>query len=282
MGIGEDAWRAELRDTRKRLGLTQRALAEHAGVSWATLRAYENGHRSASRERLEALIAALKVPNATANAMRESAGFVPVNFLFAGDHNRNFFYTLEELPAAVKETPWPQFVVNDAFEVVEANAWVAAIWGIDWQHEKSARSRAQLNLLSVASDHHFADRLKNWDEIIGMFVSVFKAPAPTAYSLDEPTPYFNEVIAEFLNGDPVFLARLLNIWAATEPRDSKVRSSYPILWEDPEFGVMRLRGIMTNASYPDALTFNDWIPVDAETWQVLTKVKARQARDGKR
>jgi transcriptional regulator with XRE-family HTH domain len=282
MGSGGDTWRTELRDARKRLGLSQRALAEHAGISPGALRAYEGGRRNAPRERLEALITALQIPNATANAMRESAGFAPVNFLFAEERGRNFFYTLDELPAAIEETPWPQFVVNDAFEVVAANAWVAAVWNIDWTHEQSVRTRAQLNLLAVASDHHFADRLQNWDEIIAMFVSVFKAPSPTSYSIDAPTPYFNEVIDEFLRGDPVFLARLLKIWAETEPRESKVRSAYPIVWEDPEFGVMRFRGVITNASYTDALSFNDWIPTDAESWHALTNTKARNTRAASR
>jgi transcriptional regulator with XRE-family HTH domain len=279
-GMGMN-WREYLREARRELGLSQRALADSMGVSLETIRGYESGKRNASSATLERLISALKIPNLTANDMRESAGFATVKFQFTGERDRSFYFTLEELPDAVEETPWPQFVVNDAFEVVAANAWVAALWDIDWEHERTVRSRAQRNLLSVASDHHFADRLKNWDEIISMFVSVFKAPSPTSYSLDTPTPYFNEVITEFLNGDPVFLARLLEIWAAAEPRDSKVRSAYPIVWEDPEFGTMRLRGIITNASYPDALSFNDWIPVDAETWQVLSKLKARHANAGK-
>jgi transcriptional regulator with XRE-family HTH domain len=270
-----DRWRTELRDARKRLGISQRVLAEQTGISFEAIRGYESGRRNATRDRLEALIAALKIPNATANIMRESAGFATVNFLFAGEHPRDFFYSLEELPAAVEETPWPQFVVNDAFEIVCANAWICAVWDVDFAEEQRTRTRAQMNVLSVASDHRFADRLKNWDEMIAMFVSIFKAPSPTSYSLDAPSPYFNEVISQFLNGDPVFLARLLEIWKETKPRKPKVRSSYPIVWEHPEFGVMRFRGVITNASYPDALSFNDWIPLDAETWQVLTKARAR-------
>ena len=38
----------------------------------------------------------------------------------------------------------------------------------------SAR-RAQMNVLSVASDNHFADRVENWEEVIGMMVSIAKA-----------------------------------------------------------------------------------------------------------
>ena len=273
MGEGE-RWRAALRDARKRLGITQRALAAQTGISSEAIRGYESGRRKAPRDRLERLITALKIPNADANVIRQSAGYATVNFLFEGEQYQDFFYTLEELPAAVEETPWPQFVVNDAFEVVAANSSICAVWDIDFAEERRTRTRAQMNVLSVASDHHFADRLKNWDEVIAMFVSIFKAPSPTSYSLDAPTPYFNEVITQFLNGDPVFLARLFKIWSETEPRKAKVRSSYPIVWEHLEFGLMRFRSIITNASYPDALSFNDWIPLDAETWSILNRLKA--------
>jgi transcriptional regulator with XRE-family HTH domain len=275
MTSDDSSWRVELRSARKRIGLSQRALAKETGISVDAIRGYEGGRRNATRIRLETLIAALNIPNATANLMRESAGFATRNFLFDGEHGREFFYTLEELPSAVEETPWPQFVVNDAFEVVAANSWICAVWDIDFATERRVRTAAQMNLLSVASDHHFADRLKNWDEIIAMFVSIFKAPSPTSYSLDNPTPYFNEVINEFLSGDLSFLPRLLEIWRVTEPRTPKVRSAYSVVWEHPDCGVMRFRAIITNASYPDALSFNDWIPLDAETWQVLTNVKAR-------
>jgi transcriptional regulator with XRE-family HTH domain len=268
-------WRAELRAARKSLGLTQRVLAEEVGISRAAIRAYEGGRRNISPATLETLIHALKIPNATANIMRESAGFASKDFLFKGEYERDFFFSLEELPAAVEETPWPQFVVNDAFEVVAANAWICAVWDIDFESEVHARTPAQRNLLAVASHNRFADRLKNWDEIIAMFVSIFKSPSPTSYSLDEPTPYFNEVINEFLGGDPAFLARLLDIWKVTEPRKPKVRSSYTVVWDDPRCGEMRFRGIITNASYADALSFNDWIPLDAATWTALSTLASR-------
>jgi transcriptional regulator with XRE-family HTH domain len=273
--MGEDErWRSGLRDARKRLGVTQRALAAQTGISFEAIRGYESGRRRAPRDRLDQLIEALKIPNADANAIRESAGYAPVNFLFAGEQYKDFFFTLDELPAAVEDTPWPQFVVNDAFEVVAANARICAVWDIDFAEEQRKRTRAQMNVLSVASDHHFADRLKNWDELIAMFVSIFKAPSPTSYSLDAPTPYFNEVIAQFLNGDPVFLARLFKIWNETPPRKAKVRSSYKVEWEHRDAGLRRFHCIITNASYPDALSFNDWIPIDADTWHAINRLLA--------
>lgn len=268
-------WRHLLRAARKALKLDQAEVARAVGVSPETLRSYELGRRVPRREHLEALLLALKIPNDTANAIRDALGYASVLFQF--ERNRDFFFKLEELPAVVEDTPWPQFVVNDAFEICAANSWMAAVWDIDYEFEYNSRTRVQRNLLSVTGDARFADRLKNWDEIVAMFASIFKSPYPTSFELEAPTPYFNEVIAEFVKGDPVLIKRLLDIWAVTEPRTSKVRSSYPIIWEDTDFGEMRFRGVITNASYPDALSFNDWIPLDAETWQVLTRVKARHS-----
>lgn len=44
---------------------------------------------------------------------------------------------------------------------------------------------------------------------------------------------------------------------------------------DDEFGDMRFLGIVSTASEPDALAFQDWHPVDAATWEVLERVKSR-------
>lgn len=266
-------WREMLRAARKALKRDQTEVARAVGISPETLRSYELGRRVPRREQLEALLLALKVPNDAANAIRDALGYASVMFQF--ERNHDFFFKIDELPGVVEQTPWPQFVVNDAFEIVAANQWIAAVWNVDYEFEFNSRTRAQRNLLSVAGDARFADRLKNWDEIVAMFASIFKSPYPTSFSLDAPTPYFNEVLSEFLKGDPAFLKKLMDIWAVTEPRTSKVRSAYRVVWDDEEFGEMRFRGIITNASYPDALSFNDWIPLDAETWQVLTRVKAR-------
>jgi hypothetical protein len=41
---------------------------------------------------------------------------------------------------------------------------------------------------------------------------------------------------------------------------------------------MRFTLVISMASERDALSFHDWHPVDANTWRVLEKVKARSAR----
>ena len=173
--------------------------------------------------------------------------------------------------------PWPEFVVGDYMEVLAANAAAQAVWGLV-EHERRTRTRAQMNLLSVASDHRFTDRLGNWDEIIHTMAAVLKGRPEQAESLEAPSTYLAEVLQEFANGDPAFLSGIASAFAEAEPWVAKVRQQYRVIWIDPEFGEMRFRAMQTTCSEPDALSFNDWHPVDAGTWTVLEEVKSRGAR----
>lgn len=74
----------------------------------------------------------------------------------------------------VETVPWPQFVVGDAVEVLAANEAAQAVWDVDLEYERSRRTRAQMNTLSVASDRHFADRVVNWEEVVGILAGVHK------------------------------------------------------------------------------------------------------------
>jgi transcriptional regulator with XRE-family HTH domain len=258
--------------------MTQAQLATRVGLSAETVRGYETRQSRPSRQRFEALIETLKIPNALANEMRESAGFAPKHVVFNGEHDLHFYYEREEFDAAVETVPWPEFVVDDALEVVAANTAVQAIWGINFEEERRKRSRAQLNLLSVASDRHFADRVKNWEECVGVLISMMKANRPEPVSFDNPDPYFAQVLNEFLSGDPAFLARLIDVWTKTEARDSKVRWTYPVVWEDPHHGALRFLATVSLANAEHATFFNDWIPVDAASWNALEQIKRRSNR----
>lgn len=266
-------WRTTLREIRMQVGITQVELGKRVGLSAETIRGYESRKGRPSRERLELLIATLKIPNAIANQMRESAGFAAKHVVFDGEHDQHFFYERDEFEAVVETVPWPEFVVDDALEVVAANRPIQAVWGIDFQEERRVRSRAQLNLLAVASDRKFADRVKNWDECVGILISMMKASRPEPVSLDNPDPYFSQVLNEFLNGDPVFLARLIDVWTKTDARDSKVRWTYPVVWQSLQGDEMRFLATVSLANAEHATFFNDWVPVDASTWTALEQLE---------
>lgn len=276
------AWRVKLRAVRLKAGVSQREVAERAGVSQESIRAYETGRRRPTRERLSAILQALETPAYDANEILEAAGFSTPETMFPEDEYPNYFFSVDELQAEVELVDWPEFVLNNANEVVAANAAVQALWGIDFARERESRTRAQLNLLSVASQRKFADRIVNWDECVATLAAVFKGRPVNPASLDEPDPYFSEVLQQFADGDPQFLSRLVRIWMATPGRDAKVRWGYRVVWRDEEFGEMRFRAMVGTASEPGGLSFNDWQPLDAETWVALERVKARTTGAGGR
>lgn len=272
------SWPERLRSAREDLGLTRAALAHQLGVPPDTLRRWEDGSRRPGEQKLRVLLAELKIVGADANTILEDAGYHAEPTLFPNWRFPNYFYTVEELQQAVEEVPWPEFVLDNNVQVVAANNAAQAVWGVDFQVERARRTRAQMNLLSVASDNAFGERLVNWDECIGIISSVFKGQPRDPESIDEPSVYFNAVLDEFSKGDPAFLARFLETFTDAPVRDPKCRWSFPVIWRDEEFGEMRFCGMVSTASEPDGLGFNDWIPIDAESWVVLDKVKSRSVR----
>lgn len=66
-----------------------------------------------------------------------------------------------------------------------------------------------------------------------------------------------------------YIQPFLRAWQQAEPRTPKIRWEYPVVWSEPDFGTLRFRGMVNPASEPDGLSFNDWIPLDGETWAAL-------------
>lgn len=266
-------WAILLKAARERLGLSRPKLAGLAALPRDTLRRWEDGSRHPSETRLRRLLDALDCPTAEANGILEAAGYRPEPTLFPNWRFPRYFYTLEELQNAVEDVPWPQYVINDNVEVVAANTAVQALWGIDFAQEQRQRSAAQMNLLSVANDYRFTEHVANWDECVAVLAGVFKGRPDDSRNLDQPDAYFNSVLEEFAKGDPAYLSRLIEIFTTTPAREPKVRWMFPVIWRD-DVGEMRFMNVISTASEPDGLSFNDWHPLDAETWTVLEQVKA--------
>lgn len=214
----DESWRKELRAARRALKVTIPEVARAASLSIETVRGYENGRRTPTREHLIHVLQAINLPFMESNAILNAAGFAALRTRFPEDDFPEYFFVRGELDAAVERVPWPEFVAGDLLEVVAANRAAEAIWGIDFQHEKRTRTRAQLNLLSVASDHHFADRVGNWDEIVEFMASLYKG-VPSGETLDRPSTFFNDVLAEFAKGT----RRSWRRWGTSGRRPSRCR-----------------------------------------------------------
>jgi len=274
-----EQWHERLREARRDLGLSQGELGQRLSLSAETIRAYESGRRHPSRPHLESIVDALGLSPLAGNAILTGAGYAARALLFPESQFPGYYFQAEELQSYIDQRPWPDFVLNQPLELMAANQAAQALWQIELQRELSTRSRAQLNMLSVASDHHFADRVTNWPEVIAVIIAVFKGqPRLPESSLDEPSAYFGEVLAEFARGDPAFLPALATLWEQVPARDAKVNWTYPVTWCDPEFGEMRFMAQVSTANGIDGFAFNSWIPIDAETWMVLERVTARHRK----
>jgi transcriptional regulator with XRE-family HTH domain len=275
-------WQSRLREARRELGLSQHALARLTRLSAETIRAYEARRRRPTKAHLESLVDVLGLPPREANRILSDAGYSPREKVFPVERFTSYYFSEDELQAYVDRQPWPEFVLNQLTELVAANAAAQALWGVDLVHELASRSRAQLNMLAVASQHRFADLILNWEDAVRVLVAVSKGQPRSAESLEDPSAYFSEVLAEFAKGDPAFLPRLATIWERTPAREAKCHWSYPIVWCDPEFGEMRFSGVVSTASETDGFGFNSWIPLDARTWEALERVKQRHDCAGER
>jgi transcriptional regulator with XRE-family HTH domain len=269
-------WRARLRGERLGLGLTQAALGRAAGVSAEAVRKYESGARTPTREHLAALLHALHVPQMRARDILADAGFASADTLFAADTHPGYYFTPQEAAAAVQTAPWPQFVVNDAQEVVAANRAAELLLGVDLAAELASRSRAQLHFLALIAEPPFASRIANFEECLSMMVGALKGAPAGGPAIDAPGPWAEQVLGRFAAVNPAALATLLHVWERTPARLPKSRWTYRLVWREPE-GEIRFTGLVTTASEPHGLSFSDWLPADAASHLILEAVLASRA-----
>lgn len=262
-------WSLDLRHIREELGLSRSDVSNLSGVSAETIKAYESGRRKPSREMLEAVLDALNVHAMERNSIVTGAGYVAGATRFPPEVEPDYFFTREQAAAEIERSPWPACVVNDVLDVIAANRTAQLLWDLDFDRELTGLG--ERNLLSVASSPRFAERVANWDEAVAVAVAIMKERG-----VDEPedsSGYFAAVMQRFLGGDPQYVARFLNVWQGTPPSKAKCRWDFPIVWEEPDLGRLNFRVIVNTASEPDGLAFNDWMPLDAATWEALERLR---------
>jgi transcriptional regulator with XRE-family HTH domain len=267
-----DEWFVLLTRARAQLNLSQAELAARSHVSLASIKSYETGKRHPSRPYLTAILDALKTGREERNAILNAAGFAIDGMALGPAMYGEFMFTPDEAAAEVEKAAWPAFVLGEMMQVVAANAICQRLWGVDLRTEYLEPT--ERNFLTVASDPKFADRVANWDECVGVIAAVFRGHHRGAEDLESPSPYFNALLERFLEGDPKYVARFLTVWQKTVPRTPKIRWRYPVVWDEPGIGVMRFHAYVSTANEPDGLAFNDWVPVGAESWLALERLRS--------
>jgi transcriptional regulator with XRE-family HTH domain len=274
--VNED-WRSALRAARRKAGVSMETLAERSGISYETVRAYENGRRSPKRATLLKVLAALPLTAADANAVLDLVGFATEPALYPPHEFPEHLYRVDELQRVVEARPWPACATNESISVVAANRAIQAVWGMDYAKEKRRRPDAELSLFTIAGDPRFTERVTNWTHVLRSIASEIKGrPQRTVAASEGPRAF--AALQAAAGGDPALLKRSLKIWEKAKPAPARVQWDLPLRWLDPQYGEMRFIVVISLASERDVLRFHDWHPVDAATWRTLEKVKARSAR----
>lgn len=261
---------ARLRQARTDLRISRSELARRAGVSAETIKAYELGSRHPSRELLFSILDALKVERGARDDLLMIAGYAPEND--GPERFSGFLFTPRQAEDHIRCLQWPAFVLNEFMEVVRWNRLIELVWDVDVARDYP--KSVDRNLMRFASSPHIGDRMGNWDELIRVGIAVFKGHHRGGETLENPSAYFNHVLEGFLKGDSNYITRMVQAWADTQPIDPKVRWTYPIVWDQPGLGTMRFTCVVNTCNADLGLAFNDWIPLDAETWACLEQLRA--------
>ncbi len=263
-------WGQELRDLRDKEGLTRRQLAALASVAPTTIKAYELGHRNPSRNLLDAL----KADMHSRASILSAAGFAP-DGVTPSKRLVDEYFTLEEAAEETANSPIPSCVTNEVMEVLAANSLMQRVWEVDLARE--FRGPFERSMVSMISRARIADRILNWDEAVGLIVSIIKGHYGGEQALDAgQNPYFAAAVEHLLAGEPRYVQRFLTLWTSTQPKQRKLRFAYPITWQHTRLGTLRFYVLANPADQRGGIVFNDWLPLDGATWSALGQLALEQ------
>jgi transcriptional regulator with XRE-family HTH domain len=268
---GQFDWRASLREQRIARRLSQADVAARANLSAASVRAYENGSRHPTVEALDALIKAIGLTPEQANPVRAGAGYsVDLRWLIS---SRYAPAHLEQLAEQAESYTWPVVVTNVASDLLVMNAAFKASVGPALMKRLSADPELR-NYIAVASDPEFVARIDNWDEAVKFMIGVAKGEPREDHNLERPVPFTEGAIARFLKGDPALVRRMMTLWQEADPVAPGTRRHYRWLWRSEDGRPMRFMCVLHVADIWSELTWIDYVPQDAATWDVLTSLPA--------
>lgn len=261
-------WRTRLRDHRLRLDVPQTELARRSGLSLTAIKAYERGTRHPSADALNAILAALGLPPEAANPIRAGAGYaIDFSALFEG----RYIFDLAVAQAQLDRLPWPAFVTNQATLVVAFNRPMAIV--LDVEPEIDFPDPVERNLLGYANQPRFTRSLENFDEVVGMLIGLAKGDPRVQADPERPPPWSANAVARFLQGDPAFIRRFLDLWEKAPAIPHRTRHVYDVRWryrgEPPAFHFI---ASLSPADIWNELWWNEWVPADPATASRLERL----------
>jgi transcriptional regulator with XRE-family HTH domain len=266
-------WYVLLRAARRDLGLSPANLAVRAGISEASVRAYEMGRRHPTRERLAALLTCLRIDRRSRNDMFISAGFAPE----AIDEPEGSL-TRNEAAHLANERPWPAFVVNELMEMIAANRAALRLTGM---RRAVLDDRVERNVMVLAARVVSAaptEQTGDWGVAASRAIARMKAAG--IGSPERRDKYFEALLDRMAAGDPGLARQFMVLWESTPAeRPVSVSWSYPARFTLPSGETLQLHCVATRVNTRDGTEVHDWIPANLASYALLDGVIA--ARRGR-
>lgn len=265
-------WFERLRRLREGEGISRAALAARAGISAASVKAYETGARHPSGAALSSLLDALAADAFARREVLVGAGFAP-DGRSPAEHLGDNWFSLEDACSEIASLAHPACVTTELMEVVAANTVIQRVWEVDLHRELDGPF--ERGLLSMLTRPRFADRLLNWTEALSVAVSVIKGHYGGDDAIDPSRhPYVAAAVQHLLDGSPEYVQKFLALWMKVPGRMYRVRLSYPVAWNHSELGPLKFVAVTGPANRQPSLWFNDWVPADAHTATSIAQLAA--------
>jgi len=259
-------WRRSLREHRARRRLSQSEVAQRAGLSLASVRAYENGARHPTLDALSAMINAIGLTPEEASPVRAGAGYAAeLAYLIYGKYASR---ESEVLAREVKRYHWPAAVLNQIGDLLAANDALFATFGPTLGAVLRDDPEAR-NLVALTTDPRFAPNILNWDEVMTFIIGLTKGDVRTEHNLERPAANTQLLMQRFLAGDPAYITRTLKLWESVPALEHWTRHNYRFHWRGHDRRELRFHVVFHVADVWNELFWCDYVPEDAETWQTL-------------
>jgi transcriptional regulator with XRE-family HTH domain len=252
-----------IRAERLRADLTQQQLAVRAGVSVETIRKYEAGVRTPSRDRLIQLLGSMQVPPSRSAAILSVAGYAPL----PGESRHTVAgapaFSLAAAANAIEISPWPRLIFDETFELVRANQAARALLGWDHSLEPAGQARASLNLLAIVAHPGVASQLANLDACVTAVVATLKATLGRVMQPADAAVFADEILAECTARNPSLARRLLRAWDVTPPARSARGAGFEVVWLGEDGVQVRFLASTSAIEGSNGCVYADLHPADA-------------------
>ncbi len=260
-------WSTLLRDARKSMRVSRQTLATTSWVSRASIKAYELGIRKPSSDTLNAILDALRLNPAQANAIRLAAGFAP------DIPNESHITIPWSISQRVESTQWPSCLMTITSEVVVTNSIFRKLLSLESSEGVVSERNGLLYMLDARFDGHTRSQLLNWEECMVFAISRFKGAMREGWSEDQFLLPLRE--KHSLSEKRYRFRRFLELWELTARRPSRQRYTSRLLWYVPGFGLTRFACLETANHEWSGSYYIDWIPTDDNACRLLDTLAAR-------